>query len=253
MMKIQAQVINAAALIIGDEILTGKIQDRNGFELAQQFFDCGVNLARMEIITDSIDDIVCSLQTLSKKYDVVISSGGIGPTHDDRTYEAVAKAFDLELRLHEPTVKRFYEFQQQKNTPIEFGIAQQKMAILPFPAEVITFDDLWMPIIHVNRTFVLPGIPRLFEKILRTLTPRWKGVKKKRILIGTQCSEGEIAIPLEEIQHEFSQVQIGSYPQSQPREFNVLVSVEGAEVHEVEAAAAQIQGAISGKLVAGFR
>lgn len=244
-MEDKKRATTAAALIIGDEILSGKVHERNGYELAKVLFDRGVNLVRMEIVSDNIDDIAISLRTLSSRVDYVFTSGGIGPTHDDRTYEAVAKAFELTFKLHEPTVAQFYEF--HRNSKKVMTAAHEKMALLPFPAEVLSVEGLWMPIVHVKNVYVLPGVPPLFDRILSSLSHRFSGLAKSRALIYTHKPETEIAEALENIQARYPAVAIGSYPQAMGHEFNVMVSVEGINHDDVEIVAAQVKNAIAGK------
>lgn len=241
--------ISAAAIIIGDEILSGKIHERNSYYLAQVLFERGVDLKRVEVISDEISDIVQSIQRNSPQVDLLFTSGGIGPTHDDRSYEAVAKAFNLSLQLHQPTVDKFHEFHAQRGNSLQMSAAQKKMAILPHPAEVLDVPGLWMPIVHIENTYVLPGVPPLFDKIIDMLAPRFSGPKKKRVLIYTQMYETQIAQSLEQIQNEYPQVAIGSYPQLPQDEYRVMVSLEGVVHDDVDQAAAKSCQAIAGVVI----
>ncbi|KAF9448103.1 Molybdopterin binding protein [Macrolepiota fuliginosa MF-IS2] len=169
----------AAALIIGDEILNGKTHDRNSHVFAQYCFEHGVDLKRIEVVADVEEEIVEASKRLTEKYDFVVTSGGIGPTHDDITYESLAKSFNQPLQYHEETVHRLTEMTkhrpwvQQQNA--EQRTATLRMALLPTGNDVeIIFpgEDLWVPIVRIRgRLCVLPGVPGLFQKLLHLFTP----------------------------------------------------------------------------------
>ncbi|KAH8808842.1 MoaB/Mog domain-containing protein [Xylogone sp. PMI_703] len=208
----------AACLIIGDEVLGGK------------------NLKRVEVIADDEDEIVEAVRRMSDKYDFVVTSGGIGPTHDDITYQSIAKAFGLKLKLHEEAHERMKKLSRPHPNQPNFSWdvdsparrAKLRMVELPYdPARDLKFqaifvaDDLWVPIACVNgNVHILPGIPRLFERLLEglkpLLLPRLEDPEKgiHRILISTPLPESEVAPYLTELAErvESKGVKVGSYP-----------------------------------------
>ncbi|EXJ84117.1 hypothetical protein A1O3_04784 [Capronia epimyces CBS 606.96] len=227
----------AGCIIIGDEVLGGKTVDTNSAYLARWCFSLGVQLKRVEVIPDDEDDIIEAARRMSKNYDFVVTSGGIGPTHDDITYQSIAKAFGLELKLHEPTVEKMKKFSRphksQPNfswdTPSSALTAKLRMAQLPHDPKIPDEDqalfvkeDLWVPVSVVNRNIhILPGVPRIFETILDGLKPRIlprlkdpEGKGLYRILFSTPLAESQVADYLTELaaRAEPKGVKVGSYP-----------------------------------------
>ncbi|MES2503673.1 MAG: molybdopterin-binding protein [Myxococcota bacterium] len=226
----------ASAIIIGNEILNGKVQDANTQTLARVLFECGVALKCVETIPDHTETIVETVRKHSATYDLVFTSGGIGPTHDDITYDGVAKAFGQNLALHAETVRRYREFHGKE--PNE---ARKRMALLPENAEVFFNDGLWVPTVYLRPVYVLAGIPELFTQMLEGIRHRFTYQSFERALIYTDRLEGDIAAELEQVQQQFSDVEIGSYPQKPGSDHRVMLSVEGANAEHVRQAADLIE------------
>lgn len=235
----------ASALIIGDEILSGKVQDENSIVLARMLFERGVRLSRIEVISDDIEEIAASVKRLSDAYDYVFTSGGIGPTHDDKTYEAIAKAFNLEMAYHEVVLAQFSEQHRLFLSEKPFNLARKKMALLPRPCEIIQTEGLWLPLVVVKNVYILPGVPSLFEKLIHGIKNRFHGPAIERILIYTLSAEGDIATDLENIQNTFPKVAIGSYPRTNDA-YKVMISLEGTDHQAVQEAASLVEVAICG-------
>ncbi len=235
----------ASALIIGDEILTGKVQDENSVVLARMLFERGVRLSRIEVIPDDIEIISASVKYLSNNFDYVFTSGGIGPTHDDKTYAAIAKAFNLEMAYHETMLAKFSEYHRIFLSEKPLNEARKKMALLPRPCEIIQTEGLWLPLVVVKNIYILPGVPGLFEKLINGIKNRFHGPVIERILIYTLHAEGDIAADLESIQNTFPKVSIGSYPGTN-NAYKVMISLEGADHQAVQEAARLVEIAICG-------
>ncbi|CAE6483904.1 unnamed protein product [Rhizoctonia solani] len=164
----------AACLIIGDEILNGKTHDSNSNYFAKFCFERGVALKRIEVIADDEGEIVEASRRMVKNYDFVVTSGGIGPTHDDITYASLGVAFNNPLVLHQPTLERMYEMSKHRpetlNQTQEQRTARERMALLPEgPGAEALFvcEDLWVPVSRLQgKLYVLPGVPSLFRKLL---------------------------------------------------------------------------------------
>jgi len=197
---------------------------------------CAQNLKRVEVIADDEEEIIEAVRRMSDKYDFVVTSGGIGPTHDDITYQSIANAFGLKLQLHEETYERMKRLSRPHPSQPNFSWdvdsparrAKLRMAELPYDPSrepslqaIFVSDDLWVPIACVNgNVHILPGIPRLFEKMLEGLKPLLlprledptKGIY--RILISTPLPESEVAPYLTELaaKVESKGVKVGSYP-----------------------------------------
>ncbi|KAF9526666.1 MoaB/Mog domain-containing protein [Crepidotus variabilis] len=231
----------AAALIIGDEILNGKTLDRNSHGFAQFCFENGIDLKRIEVVPDIEEEIVEAARRLVKKYDLVITSGGIGPTHDDITYQSLAKAFDQKLEHHEETIRRLTEMSKHRSWVGRQNKQQRaatlRMALFPHKAEVLFVgEDIWVPVVRLEgKLCVFPGIPGLFTKMLRGLTPFLplppKNERPMRIQIFTERAESMIAPYLTALQERLKPhgIQVGSYPILYK---GVFVSLIGRDIGE---------------------
>ncbi|EME40413.1 hypothetical protein DOTSEDRAFT_157105 [Dothistroma septosporum NZE10] len=226
----------AGCLIIGDEVLGGKTVDTNSAWFAKFCFSLGIALKRVEVIADDESEIIEATRRMSSNYDFVVTSGGIGPTHDDITYESIAKAFDVPLVLHEVAYEKMKKLSRPDRNPnfswdVDSPARRAKLRMIQLPynkdvpdQEQVIFaaDDLWVPISVVNGNIhILPGIPRLFEKMLtglkpsllpRLVDPEGKGVH--RILFSTPLAESEVAEYLTQLaaKAEPKGVKVGSYP-----------------------------------------
>lgn len=236
----------AAAIIIGDEILTGKVRDENTFVLAKTLFERGVSLQKVVVIPDIVDEIADTVRAFSNQFDFVFTSGGIGPTHDDKTYEAVAKAFGLPLEFQEAIIKRLTQFHNKTLSDVKLNDAQKKMLFLPKPCEIIPTNALWLPLVVVKNVYVFPGVPKLFEALLTEVKGRFNGKVKTRILLYTKKSEGDIAYDLGRLQSAYPQIAIGSYPKYESPKYRVMVSLEGISKDLVSEVATKVKNAIDG-------
>ncbi|KAL1709576.1 MoaB/Mog domain-containing protein [Schizophyllum commune] len=234
----------AAALIIGDEILNGKTLDRNSNYLARYCFANGVNLKRIEVIPDDEDEIIETSRRLISKYDFVVTSGGIGPTHDDITYASLAKAFGQTLQHHPETMRRMDAINAFRKTNLHTSPEQReaylRMALFPSEAEVIFVrPEIWVPVVRLaGRLYVLPGIPALFQKMLDALTPFLPlpeaTERLKRMQIFTDRRESSIAPYLTELQARLRPrgISVGSYPVVGKGVFISLIGRDGAGASE---------------------
>lgn len=237
---------SAAALIIGDEILSGKTLDRNTQELAKFLYAQGVTLSRTETIPDDVPTISSCVRSLSASHDLVFTSGGIGPTPDDMTYEAVAHAFSVPLELHEPTIKKMREIRPE----MEINEARKRMALLPQGCSAYWTDGLWVPLACMHNVFVLPGIPKLFTRMLKSVPTESLGDAPPRARVDVLCdwAEGDLAAVLEDTGRAFSDVVIGSYPASRGKGYRTMVTVVGDDGASVEKAAEVVRLAVTGWL-----
>ncbi|USP78760.1 hypothetical protein yc1106_06034 [Curvularia clavata] len=262
----------AGCLIIGDEVLGGKTVDTNSAYFAKWCFSLGINLRRIEVIADDEGEIVEAVRRMSKNYDMVVTSGGIGPTHDDITYQSIAKAFGLQLKLHEPAYERMKRLSKPHKSQPDFDWsvdspalrAKKRMVELPLdeslPDEeqvIFVSDSLWVPVACVNgNVHILPGVPRLFEAMLDGLKPRilprltdpeGKGVL--RILISTPMAESAVAGYLTELaaRTEPRGVKVGSYPRW-GKDHNTVTLV-GRDREFMESLVGEVEKAVQGRRV----
>jgi len=255
--------MSAALLIVGSEVLSGAIADANTPWLARLLTARGVDLMRVVVVPDDAADVAATARELRSRHHCLFISGGIGPTNDDVTYEAVGDAFGLALGLHEPTVARMRPYYASRG--VELNAARLRMATLPLwprgaaggeggagsaggaggepappppparPAgaeEVLFTDGLWVPLVKVAGearwgpvleggpasaaraagAYVLPGIPRLFQKMLQAHAPgRFAGPLAASADLFSSAGEGDVAEPLRAINERFPGVSVGSY------------------------------------------
>ena len=201
--------VNAAILIIGNEILSGRTKDTNTSTLATWLNSIGVKVNEVRIIPDIEKTIVDTLNLLRSKNDYVFTTGGIGPTHDDITAASVAKAFGLKYEVHKEAFKLLESYYK----PGEFNEGRQKMVWMPENAKLILNPTSGAPGFSVENVFCLPGVPSILKSMLGGL--KNKIVGGEPILshsISLRTVESEIAENITKIQNENKDVEIGSYP-----------------------------------------
>ena len=201
--------VNAAILIIGNEILSGRTQDTNTSSLAIWLNSIGVKVNEVRVIPDVEETIVNTLNVLRKENNYVFTTGGIGPTHDDITAQSVAKAFGLEYEIH----KEAFKILEAYYKPGEFNEGRQKMIWMPRNADLILNPTSGAPGFSVENVFCLPGVPSIMKSMLGGL--KNKIVGGKPILshtISLRTVESEIANSLTKVQDQNQDVEIGSYP-----------------------------------------
>jgi molybdenum cofactor synthesis domain-containing protein len=201
--------VNAAILIIGNEILSGRTQDTNTSTLATWLNSIGVKVKEVRVIPDIEKTIVDTLNVLRKENDYVFTTGGIGPTHDDITAESVSKAFGLKYEIH----KEGYKILESYYKPGEFNEGRQKMIWMPENAELILNPTSGAPGFSVENVFCLPGVPSIMKSMLGGITNKIVGgepILSKTISLKTV--ESEIANSLTKVQDKNKDVEIGSYP-----------------------------------------
>ncbi|ORX63003.1 Molybdopterin binding protein [Hesseltinella vesiculosa] len=221
----------------------------------------GITLKKIEVVPDDTKAIADSVTQLSSHHHIVFTSGGIGPTMDDISYDAIAKAYGVDLSLDDETCQRMKDMaQRQSNDPVwELTDARKRMALFPTGANILRVDPkLWVPVVVVNNNIhILPGVPRLFEQLVHGLRPHIEQTmaslhmtptKFHRVEIATSESEGIIAPVLNTLQDKFANVSIGSYPKwgLGPQGERVVVSIVGKDEQCVHQAAKEIQEGIQG-------
>lgn len=222
----QHAISTAACLIIGDEVLNGKIKDTNSTYFARFCFERGIDVKHVAVVPDDEADIVETIQRLANRYDFIVTSGGIGPTHDDITYEAIAKAWGLPVAVDETVrerMRRLNKIKIHESNP-EAMAAQLRMATIPQGPNVSTTyidDNLWVPIVSLdNKVYILPGVPQLFHRLLDGLAPHLTArlpdptLVPIRFYVATKLKESEMAPYLTRKQKEVDAkgIKLGSYP-----------------------------------------
>ena len=201
--------VNAAIVIIGNEILSGRTQDVNVAAISKWLNELGVKLEEVRVVPDIENSIIRTINEMRKKFKYIFTTGGIGPTHDDITSKSIAKAFNLPYGYH----KKAYAILEKYYGKNQFNIGRKKMAMMPIKASLILNPSSGAPGFIVDNVYCLPGVPSILKSMLDGLKNKIKGGKK--ILsktISVQTVESEIAKSLEKVQQKFKKVEIGSYP-----------------------------------------
>lgn len=221
----------AAALVIGNEILSGKVADANVVYLARELRELGVSLERVVVVPDDVDLIVKDLQALSAAYDVVFTSGGIGPTHDDVTIEAVAKAFGRRV-VRAPA----FEALLRELYGARLNEAHLRMADVPEGAELVSNEQVRWPTVCVENVYVFPGIPEIFRVKFPVLRDRLRQDPWHLRMVFTLLDEGNLKAALDRVVAQFPQVMVGSYPKLSDPEYHVKLTLEAKDRAAVDAA-----------------
>jgi len=205
------KIVTAAMLVIGDEILSGRTQDKNVSYVALKLGDASIQLKEVRVIPDDTSEIVDALNHCRKKYDYVFTSGGIGPTHDDITADSVAEAFSVGIGYDDRAMEiltRHYE-----TSGIEFNEARKRMARLPNGSSLVDNPVSKAPGFRLENVFVMAGVPVIMQAMMDSIIPELNGgAKMLSRSIGAALPEGKIAKDLGALQDKYPDVSIGSYP-----------------------------------------
>jgi len=219
----------AAVVVIGDEILSGRTEDRNSAFLSRELRGLGVRLRHIAVIPDDIDEIASTLKQLSDKYDYVFTSGGIGPTHDDVTMAGVAKGFGVEV-MKDPDMERIIR-EKFETSSTEAAL---KMAEIPEGAELIEVSELRLPLIVFRNIFILPGIPEYLKIKFEAIKERFRESPFHVRTLHISEMESNIAHILQEAERVFQDVKIGSYPKIGKDAARVKVTMESKEKEQAD-------------------
>jgi len=230
----------AAILLIGNEILSGKVEDENARFLTRELRALGVSLRRIEVVPDVIDDIVASVRALSPRFDFVFSSGGVGPTHDDVTLQAVGDAFAMNIVRHpelEALLRAGYGDRLHER--------DLRMADVPSGARLEygpggprgDARGPW-PVVVVRNVWVLPGVPSIFRRKFEAVRELFRAGPIHGRALFSRAGEGYIAGALDEAVAAFPEVEIGSYPHPEARDYRVKITIDGRDGARVDEALA---------------
>ena len=229
--------VNAAILIIGNEILSGRTQDTNTSTLATWLNSIGVKVNEVRVIPDIKKTIVDTINVLRKSNNYVFTTGGIGPTHDDITAASISEAFNLKYEIH----KEAFKILEAYYKPGEFNEGRQKMVWMPENAELILNPTSGAPGFSVQNVFCLPGVPSIMKSMLGGL--KNKIVGGEPILshtISLKTVESEIANSLTEVQDNNKDVEIGSYPFFQAGKLGVSIVIRSEDQSKIDLCNSQI-------------
>jgi len=218
----------ASMLVIGDEILSGRTRDSNMHYLAQHLTKMGIDLREVRVVLDITEDIVDSVQILSKRYDYVFTSGGIGPTHDDITTDAIGIAFGVKVEIQNEA--RVILEKNYRGKGLELNESRLRMARIPCGAILINNSISAAPGYNIFNVFVMAGVPSVFQAMVDSVLPS--------LLVGTPIQsrtltvmrgEGEIALKLKKFAKKNQNMSFGSYPFQLDGEYGTNIVIRGTD------------------------
>ena len=234
----------AAMIVIGDEILSGRTRDSNTHHLAGLLTEAGIDLREVRVIGDARDVIIATAQAMSRTYDHVFTSGGIGPTHDDITADCIAAAFDAIIDVRDDARAILATHYAKSGT--ELNTARLRMARIPDGASLIDNPVSAAPGFKLKNVHVMAGVPSVFEAMVASVLPTLTGgapliSKTLRIDRG----EGDIAGPLGALADEYPELSIGCYPFQKDGKYGAHIVIRGNDVGQIDAALDKLQACFS--------
>jgi molybdenum cofactor synthesis domain-containing protein len=221
----------AGIVLVGNEILSGKIEDANAVYLCRELRSLGVDVRRISVIPDEVDTIAAEIAAFSRGHDVVFTSGGVGPTHDDVTIEGAARALGVPVVRHPHLVALLQRYYGDRLTE-----AHLKMAEVPEGAELVTGGSLRFPTVVARNVVILPGVPEIFRQKFEVIRERFRDepIHLRNVFVG--IGEGTLADYLNALLADFPALLLGSYPEFSNPEYRVKVTLESRDVAYLEQA-----------------
>ncbi|MCO5734001.1 competence/damage-inducible protein A [Rhizobium sp. SSA_523] len=238
------EIVTAAMLAIGDELLSGRTKDKNIGHLADVLLLAGIDLKEVRIVADDQHAIVDALNALRARYTYVFTSGGIGPTHDDITADAVSAAFGLPCE-HDPQAMQLLSA-MYAGRGMDFTEARQRMARMPRGARHIANPVSTAPGFIVENVYVMAGVPQVFQAMVDNILPDLKtGSPMLTRALACPYGEGDIGTALAAIQQAHPETSIGSYPKYDGQRFSTELVVRARTAEALEAASEAIAAMIT--------
>lgn len=222
--------MRVAGLIIGHEILTGKFSDENGPFLIRRLRALGAELARLVVLEDDLDAIAREVARCSADYDAVVTTGGVGPTHDDVTLEAIARGLERPLVVEE----RLVELMRSVHVPI--NASTMRMAQVPEGTQLEYTPDSQYPVLRCHNVWVFPGVPKLFQVKFTSIEEHFRAEELHTARVSLLAREIQIAEQITTVASAHPAVTIGSYPRFDDGQHVVILTLEGRDRPAVERA-----------------
>lgn len=225
----------AAILVIGDEILSGRTRDSNMYFLAGELTRIGITLCEARVVADVHPEIVDAVRALSARYTHVFTSGGIGPTHDDITADAVAEAMGAAISHRADAMALLQAHYDRAGLP--FNEARQRMARIPDGAALIDNPVSTAPGFTIGNVHVMAGVPKIFEAMVASVLPKLTGGPPLLSqTLRVDRGEGEIAADFGALAAEFPELSMGSYPFIQNGAHGTNLVIRGTDPAQLDAA-----------------
>ena len=236
----KSEVITAAILVIGDEILSGRTKDKNIGYIAEYLTNIGIDMREVRVVPDVEEEVVAALNALRHRYTYVFTTGGIGPTHDDITADCVAKAFGVTIDVDPRAVKIMTERFAARG--VEMNEARLRMARIPAGADLVENKQSGAPGFRIGNVIVMAGVPTIMQAMLDEVAPTLKtGIKMLSETVRANCREGDIGTPLGEIAKAHPDVMIGSYPFQDDGRPNTNIVVRSRDTQKLAAARTAVE------------
>ncbi len=236
--------VTAAMLVIGDEILSGRTKDKNIGFVADYLTNLGIDLKEVRIVGDEHEEIAHAVNALRRKYTYVFTSGGIGPTHDDITAEAVSAAFGVPCTHHPQAMKDMEA--RYAELDMEFTEARKRMARTPEGAELIENKVSGAPGIRMENVYTMAGVPKIMQAMMDAIAPTLKSGKKMLSeTVDCEFGEGTIGGPLGDIQLHHAGTMIGSYPRFENGNYSTQIVVRAREKALIAAAVEDVENMLA--------
>jgi molybdenum cofactor synthesis domain-containing protein len=236
------EIVTAAFLVIGDEILSGRTKDRNIGFVADYLTSLGIDLKEVRIVLDHRIDIADAVNALRSRYDYVFTSGGIGPTHDDITAESIAEAFGVPLILD----PRAVAILEKHYPPGQFTPARQRMARIPEGAELILNKVSKAPGFKMGNVHIMAGVPSIMQAMMDAIAPTLAtGTKMLSETVNADMPESRIAERLAAIQEAHPDTLIGSYPNASDGKFTTQIVIRSRDETILKAATKDVAQAVA--------
>jgi molybdenum cofactor synthesis domain-containing protein len=214
----------ASIVLIGNEILSGKIADANAPYLCRELRELGVDVRRISVIPDEVDVIAGEVATCLRAWDIVFTSGGVGPTHDDVTMEGVARALGVPVVRHPELVALLRRYYGDRVTDTHL-----KMAEVPEGAQLVADEALRFPTIVAGNVYILPGVPEIFRQKFQAIRERFRDQPYHLKNVFVSIGEGTLADYLNALLRQFPHLLLGSYPELTNPEYRVKVTLESRD------------------------
>jgi FAD synthetase len=228
-------VKTAAIIVIGNEILSGKIPEKNAGYLIPELHKLGVAVRRMVVIPDEIEEISQTVRECASEFDYVFTSGGVGPTHDDLTIAGVGRAFNRPVVRNQAMADLIRElFGRQADE------ARLRMADVPEGADLVASEGLRWPVVAVENVYIFPGVPEILRNKFDAIRERFRSTPFRNTSVLTQEDEFDLAPRLRDLAEAHPEVEVGSYPTFACEEYRVRITLQSGTPAAVDAALAQL-------------
>jgi molybdenum cofactor synthesis domain-containing protein len=214
----------ASILLIGNELLSGKVADANAAYLCRELRQLGVDVRRLIVVPDEVEAIAHEVAAQSRAFDIVFTSGGVGPTHDDVTIGGVARAMGVPVVRHPALVELLRGYYREN-----LNEARLKMAEVPEGAELVSADNLTFPVVVMGNVYILPGVPEIFRQKFEAVRDRFRDQPFFLRSVFVRMSEGSLADFLNELLRAYPDLLLGSYPEFANPEYKVRVTLESKD------------------------